>query len=409
MGDANPEGRQSIYLLSKTSIDKYTSAKLPVKSEIKQEQAVSSMYVSNKTSSFSHKDFAKDVNDDSLDDFILPHFEQLNLWLSDCRGDRHFQSLPIAARLEVNSSSVMYDDVDLYAQDMNVDGKTDLLVIEQGLVNVFIQNSDKRFAPTPINIAIDTSIFGIDWWDLKGPTGQELDQSDLLHRKVADIMDFNGDYVPDLAIEFTKSSGVLDKIVDYEIFYGELVDGKLTYSQQANTTVKSKETLSGLSFTNTNGDTKQELVVSSFDIGVGQIIGALLSGSGDQNLMIFSMDEDEMYSDKPMVNQKVKLTFSLPSGTTGEPLTRVADINGDNVKDIVFSEGDDTIRVLLATPHAKKPYARRSLSQKTVMPKNASEAESHDLNKDGKTDFVLHHSSTDGTELKQQILVLMAR
>jgi hypothetical protein len=409
VGEANSESRQNIYLLSKTSIDRFIPANLPSQAEIKQEQIVSSMYVTDKASSFSHKDFAKDVNDDGLDDFVLPHFEQLNLWLTDCCGDRHFQSLPIAARLEVRDSSVSYDDVELYTQDMNLDGLTDLVIIEQGTVSVFNQNSDKRFASGPVNIAIDPSISGIDWWNLKGPTDENLDQSDLMHRKVADVMDFNGDGIPDLAVEFTKSTGVLDKIVDYEIFYGQLVEGKLTYSLQANTSIKSKKTLSGLSFTNTNGDNKQEMVVSSYDIGIGQIIGALLSGSIDQDLMIFSMDEDEQFSEKPLVNQEVKITFSLSSGTTGEPLTRVADINGDSVKDIVFSDGDDTIRVLLATPGAKAPYARRSLSQKTVMPKNASEAESFDLNADGKMDFVLHYGRIDSAELQQQILVLMAR
>ncbi|MEP1552307.1 VCBS repeat-containing protein, partial [Paraglaciecola sp.] len=190
---------------------------------------------------------------------------------------------------------------------------------------------------------------------------------------------------------------------------GQKQQQKLKYSEEANTSVEWDETLSGLAFVDLEGDGIQEVFVSSFDIGISQIIGALLSGGIDQDVLLFAMDENGEYQEKPLVSQEVEMTFSLSQGATGEPLIKVVDINGDSVKDILFSDGDSAIRVLFATPDDKKPYARRSLRQKMTMPQNASSIDSVDLNKDGKSDLVIHYGQLDAEELHKQIVVLLAK
>jgi hypothetical protein len=408
VGEAQQDGLQRLYLLDKSMVHRYVPAHLSHKSTWVNGETVSSMYLSDKAESFREMDFIQDVNNDGLDDIILPHFEQLNLWLSDCCGARHPQNLPIAARIEINQSSVSYDDQELYFQDMDLDGKTDLVTVEQGQLSVFTQNDNMQFSQVPIKIKIDQSIYAVDWWDMKGPSGQEMDQSDIQHRVVKAIDDFNGDGIPDIALQFTKSSGVLDKTIDFEFFYGALKEGKLSYSDQASTNITSEDTLSNLTFLDRDMDGKQEVSVSSFDIGISQIVGALLSGSIDQDVLIFSMNENNQFGKEPLVSQEVEITFSLSSGAQGQPLVKMIDINGDAVKDIVYSDGDELIRALLATPDQKKPYANRSLRQKLPMPKNPSNATTEDLNSDGKTDVVLHHGPADSSELLKRVIVLMA-
>jgi hypothetical protein len=408
VGEPKNDGLQRLYLLDKTAVHHYVPARSSQKSAWVQSESVSSMYLGDKADSFKQMDFIQDINNDGVDDIMLPHFEQLNLWLSDCCGARHPQNLPIAARIEMNQSSVRYDDQELYFQDMNLDGKTDLVTVEQGQLSVFEQNEDLQFALIPIKIKIDKSIYAVDWWEMKGPNGQEMDQSDIQHRVVKEIDDFNGDGIPDIAVQFTKSSGVLDKTIDFEFFYGSLNNGQLAYSEQASTSVTSEETLNNLTFLDRDMDGKKEVSVSSFDIGISQIVGALLSGSIDQDVLIFSMDENNQFGKEPLVSQEVEITFSLSSGTQGQPLVKMIDINGDAVKDIVYSDGDDLIRALLATPSQKKPYAKRSLRQKLPMPKNPYNTASKDLNSDGKTDLVLHHGPADSSELLKRVIVLMA-
>jgi hypothetical protein len=408
VGEAQQDGLQRLYLLDKSMVHRYVPAHLSHQSTWVNGETVSSMYLGDKAQSFREMDFIQDINNDGLDDIMLPHFEQLNLWLSDCCGSRHPQNLPIAARIEINPSSVSYDDQELYFQDMDLDGKTDLVTVEQGQLSIFAQNEKMQFALTPIKIKLDKSIYAHDWWDIKGPNGQKMDQSDIQHRVVREIDDFNGDGIPDIAVQFTKSSGVLDKIIDFEFFYGAINEGLVGYSKQASTSVTSKETLNNLTFLDTDMDGKQEVSVSSFDIGISQIVGALLSGSIDQDVLIFSMDENDQFGKEPLVTQEVEITFSLSSGTQGQPLVKMIDINGDAVKDIVYSDGDDLIRVLLATPGQKNTYAKRSLRQKIPMPKNPYNTATKDLNADGKIDLVLHHGRADSSDLLKRVFVLMA-
>jgi hypothetical protein len=408
VGEPQQDGLQRLYLLDKAEVHRYVPAHSSHQAVWVKAESVSSMYVGDKADSFRKMDFIQDINNDGFDDIILPHFEQLNLWMSDCCGARRPQSLPIAARIEMNESSVSYDDQALYFQDMNLDNKVDLVTVEQGQLNIFTQNENMQFSPIPIKIKINKSIYAVDWWDMKGPDGQEMDQSDIQHRVVRAIDDFNGDGIPDFALQFTKSSGVLDKTIDFEFFYGALTEGKLSYSDQASTNITSEDTLSNLTFLDRDMDGKKEVSVLSFDIGISQIVGALLSGSIDQDVLIFSMDENNLFGENPLVSQEVEITFSLSSGTRGQPLVKMIDINGDAVKDIVYSDGEDMIRALLATPNQKKPYANRSLRQKISIPKNPFNAASEDLNADGKSDLVLHYGPADSDELLKRVLVLLA-
>lgn len=329
--------------------------------------------------------------------------------MSDCCGLRHPQTLPIRARQEVKEDGVSFYENKLFFEDLNFDHKDDLVIAEQGRLTVFFQKPDLQFSSEPASIVVAETIHGLDWWDVKDTNGRDLDQSNLEHRTVKNITDLNGDGIPDLAVQFTQSSGVLDKNIEFEFYLGQQVEQQLKYSKEADTKIKWHETLSGLEFVDLQGDGTQEVFVSSFDIGISQIIGALLSGGIDQDVLIFAIDENGEYSEKPLVSQEVEMTFSLSQGATGEPLTKVVDVNGDNAKDIVFSDGDSVIRVLYATPNDKKPYARRSVRQKMTMPQNASSIEVVDLNMDGKSDLVLHYGQLDAEALHKQIVVLLAK
>ncbi|WP_299075175.1 VCBS repeat-containing protein [uncultured Paraglaciecola sp.] len=408
VGEPQSNGLQHLYYLNKTKVYRYVPAHLGHKSNWQQAQQVSSIYLGDYSDTLKQMDFIQDINNDGLDDIILPHFEQLNLWLSDCCGARHYQEIAIAARIEMNQNSVSYDTQPLYFQDMDQDGKTDLMTVEQGYLNVFSQNKNMQFSLKPNQIAIEPSIYPVEWWKMKDANGQEMDQSNIQHRSVKKIDDFNGDGIPDLAVQFTKSSGVLDKSIDFEFFYGAVVEGKLEYPEQANSRVASEDTLSGIAFFDREMDGKQEVAVSSFDIGISQIVGALLSGSIDQDVLIFAMDENHQFGSKPMVTQEVEITFSLRSGTRGQPLVKMLDINGDKVKDIVYSDGDNVLRTLLATPNQNRLYAKGSLRQKLPLPKNPFNAATEDINGDGKSDLVLHHGPADSPKSLSKVLVLLA-
>jgi hypothetical protein len=370
---------------------------------------VSSLYLSDYADALMQMDFSQDINDDHQDDFILSQFEAVKLWLSQAnKVEFILQSLAIPALLKVDGKNVTFKPRDLFFNDMNADNKTDIVLVESGHLLVFLQNEQSDFNSEGVSISLASDIEGINWWDKIDADGQQLDQSQLHHKMVETITDINGDKLPDLIVRFTQSSGVLDRTNDYEFYYGRLLQQKLQFETQADTRIFSKSTLSDLKLVDLDNDGRQEIMLSAFDLGVSQIISALLSSSIEQEVYIYKMDENQYYPSKPTLSQEVEITFSLSSGRSGEPMVKVQDINGDGLKDIIFSEEDDQIKVIYALNDSKRLFSRKSEKYKVKVPKNAKSITHSDVNLDDKMDLILHYSRADSPELLNKVIVLIA-
>jgi hypothetical protein len=409
LGDVNTDGIQGLFFLSKSTIKQYIPALGSSQAELLDVQKVTSLYRIQEAESFTYINFAYDINDDQRDDFILPSFEQVNVWLTGCCAARHQQSLPIAAGHRKNAQGISFFKPSVYFADMNMDQKTDVVTVGKGELLVFEQVADKRFSQTSKVIEIAPDIDGKDWWQSRDANGQEKDQSKLAHRKFDNLKDVNGDGITDLIVKYTKSSSVFDKAMDYQFFYGKANAGLVTFSRQPSTQIKSDETIVDIEFVDLQEDGKLEVMVTSFDIGLSQIISALVSGGIDQQAMLFAMDEQQQFPQKPLLKEKVEMTFSLSSGKTGQPLTKMADVNGDGYKDLVYSDESESIYTQLATPNGKRDFARRPIKHKVMMPKNPSRVAFHDLNGDDRQDIVFKYLPRGGKDKQQTITILMAK
>lgn len=436
VGVVQPVGLQTLYLLGRDTLYRYQFGSLKqmtqrsqgesmaddsrtnepifagttdylLGSELVAIQSVETMYLAEQANALFTFDFVKDINNDHLDDVVLPHFEKVNLWLSGQTKLRH-QTLPIGTLLDVDNQNIQYKAKKLHFADMDQDGLNDIVLVETEQLQVFKQQKDGLFMSDAFSISLAAGIEGIDWWDKVEDDGQSLDQSQLHHRKVAVIDDVNGDGLPDLVVVFTQSSGVLDRSNDYEFFYGQVEKQKLIYDVEPSTFIRSDSTLSDLKLVDLDQDGQLEIMLSAFDLGVSQIISALLSSSIDQEMLIFKMDEKQQFGTKPAVAQDVEMTFSLSSGRAGEPMVKVEDVNGDALPDLIFSDGEEQIKVMLASTDSKRIFNRRAEKFKVKLPKNAKSITHSDLNNDGKIDLIMHYTRADSVELLNKVVVLIA-
>ena len=53
------------------------------------------------------------------------------------------------------------------------------------------------------------------------------------------------------------------------------------------------------------------------------------------------MNEEDKFITKPTIKKGVELTFSLSSGQSGSAVVKLADLNGDGLKELVLSDDDD--------------------------------------------------------------------
>ena len=92
------------------------------------------------------------------------------------------------------------------------------------------------------------------------------------------------------------------------------------------------------------------------------------------------------------------------------PVTELADIDGDKVKDMILSKGTKMLRVYKATPNGKKMFARKSVDVKIDLPKNGELISSTDMNGDGKDDLLIHFDKlgADGASNTNRFMVLIA-
>ena len=394
------ETLQSLYFLSSHSVSNFEYADAP---KFTEKVKTSSIYINNNADYLKQADFVRDVNGDGLTDVVLTDFTSLNVYLQNSDGEFYKQSLPIEPTVEIFNGSVSYTEKPFYIEDMTFDGSQDVVLPADGELHVYQQNEQGGFADAPLKIKLNPNITALNWWDARGADGRSLDQSDFAHRTIRNLTDVDNNGIVDLVVQFTQSSGVLDKSNDYEIYLGNKSEGKLVYSQKADTAVKSDGTLAQLDFIDVDNDKRQEVMASSFDISVSQIISALLTGSVDQQVLIFSLDEQLKY--KQRFQEEVQLKFSLTSGKSGAPVIELADLDGDGAKELILSEDDDRLKIFPGRKNSRMWHSTyQSLNVK--LPKDGVLLSSDDLDMDGKHELLVRYSSEDGKDRQNRLLVL---
>lgn len=373
-------------------------------------QSVNSIFLVNESSFITKKNFIQDINKDGKDDIVLADFEQTNLWLSSVSAEKaDYQKISISAEVELNRGDITFKPTKLFLADFNLDNKQDIAWISKGNINYFSQKADGKFTSEQQKITLADTIYGLNWWEITESDGQGLDQSNLTHRVVEEIKDINGDGLADVVVRFTKSSGVLDRANDYEFYFGFVSNktNQLTYSVQADTVIQADGTLTGLKIIDVNEDKKFEVLLSSFELSVSNIIGALLSGGIDQNVLLFALN-DGGYEEDPLISKEVELSFSLTSGQSGQPIVLLSDVNGDKIQDLILSSGEEKVSIYLGNSSSGL-FNRKASKHEILLPKNGALFENHDINHDGKEDIIMRYGRLDEDSMANKVTILLVK
>ncbi|WP_019029600.1 FG-GAP repeat domain-containing protein [Colwellia piezophila] len=398
---------QNIYFLSADSLALYKNK------QFKKLVDIDSLYVQEQADFLSKGNFIQDLNNDNFDDVIIADFTQTHIFIGQGMNSFAKQTLPIKPEVRVLSAGATYTETKLYFTDVNFDKKTDILLVGDGEMIVYPQTEQSKFSSTAVILPINEAISGTDWWNKRDESGEQLDQSDLEYRKLEELRDVNADGITDMVVRYTKASGVLDRVNDYEIFLGKKSQGVLSYAQQADSVIHAEGTLTGLEFVDIDNDDKLEVLIAGFDIGLSQIIGALITGGIDQDVYVFKMNEQDKFPAKPAIKKDVELTFSLTSGQSGSAVVKLADLNGDGLKELILSDDDDELKIYLGkkitkSSKYKRSFNKRSVGYDTQLPKNGNLVMVEDLNGDGKDDLLMKFSRLDGEGKAKEFKVLFS-
>jgi len=395
---------QTLYFLGAKGIYQYD----PVAKLIKHLRDVESLFIKDDPDYISRDHFVVDINQDGVDEFLLPNFRHISFLSHTSDGSFSMLELPVKATAIVNDDGMSFIPNKYYIDDINQDGRKDFIIAAQGKLIAYHQQVDGLLSAKAQEIPLAADISAIDWWHKRDATGRSLDQANLTYRKLELLRDINHDGTLDMVVKATQSSGVLERVNDYQVFIGALVDNQLRFKPQTSSVISAEGTLSGFELIDIDNDGRLEAILGGFDIGLSQIIGALLSGGIDQDVYLFAMDSADNFATKPNVAKEVELSFSLSSGQTGSPVVKLADLNGDNRKDLVLSYGEKKLKVYWGIAD-KKVFNKRSVKHATVLPQDGDSIVVSDLNNDGKDDLVLKYGRLDKQELAHTIRLLIAK
>ena len=396
------KGLQKIYFISSSGLYEYQQG------QFTQRAAIKSLYLDPEADYLRRGEFIHDLNNDSFDDAIVTNFSEVTLLMGGENNQFFRQLLPIKPQMSVEQKTISYTPVTLFFADVNFDNRIDIARVRKGEIRVYLQLENGQFNETADTISVNASISSMEWWTKRDESGEQLDQSNLESRMLDALRDLNGDGMADMVVKYTKASGVLDRANDYEVYLGTKHQGRLVFAKEPSSVIRADGVLSGLNFTDIDNDDIPEVLLVGFDIGLTQIVGALVSGSIDQDVYMFKMNDANSYARKPNFRREVGLNFSLSSGQTGTPVVKLGDVNGDGLKDLLLSSGENKLRIYYGKADSKI-FTKRSVSYKTYLPSDGDVVTVNDLNYDGKDDLLVSFSAADGEDRIKTFKVLLAR
>ncbi len=367
--------------------------------------AISTIYGAAIKDSVPHLDFFTDINGDSHDDLVLPGFNGFQIHTQ--RPDGTFTaavnlSAPPIVEVSLNDYP-WYQPRQKHLGDMTLDGKVDISVLMDNELHVFPQLDNGQFAATPLRISTGVPLeFG--GMDELSVAMRDIDQSDNLSRALVKLKDLNGDDLTDMMVISVRSQGVFRKQTSYQIYQGIDYDGALGFSKEPVTTIESSGYQFELESIDLNNDDQIDMAISAVDIGLGKVLGALLTGSVKIDLNFYQMKTGG-YPRKPDLKREVTATFDLSSGEFFYPSVLLTDASGDGLEDLLVQAGSDQLELYLGSGDDKL-FARSPIVFDVAMPTDPDYVSVVDLNLDGKADIIMRHEPTSGAK---KLVVMVSR
>ena len=383
-----------------------------------------------------HLDIGRDLNGDGRDDLLLPDID--GFWLALQSEDGSFGPVQKLGPGDPFANAKAYGDKRTYAQvgitsenlswylsrvhhfDFDLDGRRDLVFWDGNQFLGYRQDESGGFGDPPDAFTTDVEFDFDGSYGLAFQFGDASVPSMLLgfgprtqHTILQGFHDLNGDAVADLVTLTLEGRSPFRLRGRYNVHFGRAHDGGVSFAPAADASFESPGRAGGLQpwgyasqrFFDFDGDGVNDAAIGAVDIGLGNMVGAMVGNSVSIDLAFYRVRGGE-HPAKPDWTRKVRSPFA-PLDKRGPlfPTILTGDVDGDGRSDLLIGESWDELNVFLGVP-GKEPVAARAISVAAPLPGDERNARIADLDGDGKQDVYIQHPSADGPG---RIVVLMAR
>jgi hypothetical protein len=304
---------------------------------------------------------------------------------SRMRGQGRARARPSGS---VGALNVTHTFPALAIADTDGDGRKDIVASLEDRMEVFPQRADAAFDERP---AVRRD-FGVR-------SAAEL--TDMSSGAAITVTDVDGDGVADVVVRKQVSRGISSAATTSFIYFGRK---GASYPERPDQVIRS-EGASGteVELFDVTGDGRTDLVVPSVNIGVMAIIRILTTKTLKVNFQIFPFQPaTRRFAERPAAERELKFKVSLSGEAGVQAADMRGDYNGDGKPDLAFGTDDDELSIFPGTG-GKSLFDDDALEEIAVPAFGTLEAV--DLDRQGKSDMVLHYPNTKGQ--RNQIVVLL--
>jgi hypothetical protein len=233
------------------------------------------------------------------------------------------------------------------------------------------------------------------------------------HTILQGFCDLNGDAVADVVTLSLTGRSPFRLRGRYDVRFGRPAPGGTSFPQRVDTSFEAPGKSGGLQawgyasqdFLDIDNDGAIDAAIGAVNIGLGGMLGAMIGNSISIDLALYRL-KDGKYLAKPDWTRTVRSPFA-PLDKRGPlfPTVLVGDVNGDGRSDLLTGERWNELSVFLGAA-GKEPLASQAIRVDVPIPADERYARIADLNKDGRDDVFIQHSSEAEPG---RMIILMAR
>jgi len=329
-----------------------------------------------------------DINDDGLDDFLMPTFDGWAIALQTSQGFAALQTIgpPPSMSYRDTARFVAYRAEEAFVVDENNDGLNDITFWRDGYFEVHRQNPVGEFSKIPVALDVNLKDMLSGYSQLS--IGEDADNAGGTNRMLDEIADLNNDGISDLVVKRIKADGIFGWESEYEVYLGKVnALNRLAFTERPSSVIQAN----GFQFDNErqdlSGDGNQEFVVTSVDISLGTVLRALITRTVSLDISIYTLKKGK-FSSAPSVQKTISAQFDFGSGDLFVPAVLGADITGDGRKDLLVQKGTGTLLVYPGQA-GETMFAKKAIKLALDLPESQAGIQVKDLDHDGRDELIL--------------------
>lgn len=370
-----------------------------------------------------HVDITRDVNGDGRADLVIPDGQGFQV-LVQRDGGAFADPLTIGPDGGLGrvygADGYKYRPWDdggrVHEMDYDLDGRSDLVFWNRDHFVVHLQDERGSFSRAPTTFTSDVAFDSDQIASLAAPGGirrrrlDHMPEGESTGRVLHSLTDMNGDGVADLVVFSLKGASLWKMHSSYEVYFGTPgPSGRVEFSPEPGAVVESEGIISGIDRHDFDRDGQIDVVVTAFEptvfSAIRVLVMSILTGAGSFDLEMFRM-EDGRYGARPNAVREIRPRSPRKSGErTFWPAVRMGDMNGDGRSDVLIARNRKMLHVHLGVP-GPGLLARKPQRFAIPVPEDEEYTWLTDLNRDGKQDVLMHHTSTT---VPHRLTVLMSR